>query len=209
MFTLYTTWKQNLMKWIKPIAPLLSTHKISHVSHSMHLLWFSICSLTFILCQSFMLFFSSSSIIAVSLTLLFLFSLLLWTAFPMCCRRGYTQSQEGIAEKTSLVSTVSVAMLLTKFYNWSVWSHEWKMTILLLWPKKQVGESYPLATSTVSSGLRLSCFTAWSDNQSNGWTHPFIHSVSVICLFPQNLVFIANVSSFIMNIDNVPLKNMR
>lgn len=104
--------------------------------------------------QSFMFFFFPALyFISVSL---FPFSLLLWTAFPMRCRRGYTQIQEGITEKTSLVTTVSVAMLLTNFYNWSVWSHEWKMTILLLWPKKQVGERYSLAIRNLTQVLNAS-----------------------------------------------------
>lgn len=77
---------------------------------------------------------------------IFPFSVLLWADFPMRCRRGGTKIREGITEKTSPVTNVSLAMLLPNFYNWSLWSHEWKMTISkALTDTKQVGESYSQA----------------------------------------------------------------
>lgn len=141
--------KQNFVKWMKA-----SLHHFG-LSHSTSLIdsFSTIRSLS----PVFHVFFLPPLfIISVSLALLFPFSLLLWTAFPMRCRRGYTQIQEGITEKTSLVTTVSVALLLTNFYNWSVWSHEWKMTILKLWPKKQVGERYSLAIRNLTQILNAS-----------------------------------------------------
>lgn len=79
--------------------------------------------------------FCLSALFIISVSLPFPFSLLLRTDFPMCCRCGYAPIQEGIAEKTSLVTVVSLAMFLTNFYNWRFWSHEWKMTILRLRPR--------------------------------------------------------------------------
>lgn len=62
--------------------------------------------------------FCPSALFIISVSLPFPFSLLLRTDFPMCCRCGYAPIQEGIAEKTSLVTVVSLAMFLTSFYNW-------------------------------------------------------------------------------------------
>lgn len=137
--------------YLKVLFPY--TTFILHVCYWMHHL--IICPLSII---TSCLFFHIS-LLSLSLSPSFsLFSLLQSTAFPIHCRDGYIHIQEGITEKTSLVTTVSVAMLFTNFYKWFVWSHEWKMTTLLLQPKKQVGESCSLAIRNLMQVLNES---AW------------------------------------------------
>lgn len=110
--------------------------------------------------QCFMLFSLSSSLYYHTLSLsIFPFSVLLRADFPMRCRRGGTQIREGITEKTSPVTNVSLAMLLPDFCNWSFWSHEWKMTIFkALTDTKQVGESYSQAIRNLVQILK--CWSA-------------------------------------------------
>lgn len=98
------SWKQNFVESLCVSYYLLVT-----------------CSLIFInSCSSLSCSFSLSALFisSVSFNLLFLFSLLQLAASPIRCRRGYIQTQEGITEKTSLVTTISVAMLFTNFYKW-------------------------------------------------------------------------------------------
>lgn len=142
------------------------------VCHWMHCL-FIICPLSII--TSITSFFHIS-LLSLSLSPSFsLFSLFQSTAFPIHCRDGYIHIQEGITEKTSLVTTVSVAMLFTNFYKWFVWSHEWKMTTLLLQPKKQVGESCSLAIRNLMQVL----------NESAWLYSPFLLLIPLIKRFNQ------------------------
>lgn len=105
----------------------------------------------------FMLFFSIQlSLLSLSRSI-FPFSVLLRADFPMRCRCGGTRIQEGITEKTSPVTNLSLAMLLPNFYNWSFWSHEWKMTILrALTDPKQAGESCSQAIRNLAQMLKAS-----------------------------------------------------
>lgn len=106
----------------------------------------------------FMLFSVQLSLLSLSLSCsIFPFSVLLRADFPMRCRCGGTQIREGITEKTSLVTNVSLAMLLPNFYNWSFWSLEWKMTTLkALTDSKQAGESYSQAIRNLVQILKAS-----------------------------------------------------
>lgn len=99
----------NHSRWISSLSPFRSLHNLfCHLSPS----------LSSFLHPLFHAFFSVQlSLLSLSHSI-FPFSVLLRADFPMRCRRGGTRIREGITEKTSPVSKVSLAMLLPNFYNW-------------------------------------------------------------------------------------------
>lgn len=98
--------------------------------------------------------FCLSALFIISASLPFPFSLLLWTDFPMCCRCGYTPIQEGIAEKTSLVTIVSSGYAPYQFLQLALLKSWMKNdNTPALTQRKQVGESCSLAIRNLTKAL--------------------------------------------------------